>query len=114
MKKWLRRFGMILFLIVWLMIMCFPTFAFTLSRQQQIQLGNIDGSHLRIFLLIEGESDGIGFELSRPFLNKSGCLKTSLAYFFWEGGQSGQNTTFCQCYDPATNEPLPVAQNSCQ
>ena len=39
------------------MIMCFPTFAFTLSRQQQIQIGDQDGSHLRIFLVVAEESD---------------------------------------------------------
>lgn len=94
--------------------MCFPTFAFTLSRQQQIQIGGYESSHLRIFLVIEEETDGIGFELTRPLITKSDCLKTSITYFFWEGGESGQNTSFCQCYDPETGAPLPVSETSCQ
>lgn len=113
MKRWLRRFGYLLFVIIWLMIMCFPTFAFTLAMRQQLQLGGSPGNHLRFFLVQEEQADGIGVEWARPLLGQPGCTKTSINYLFWEGDAANQNVSFCQCVDPQTKVPLPTDENSC-
>lgn len=113
MKRWLRRFGYLFFVIFWLMIMCFPTFAFTLAMREQIQVGNIDSSHLRVFMVVEEDTNGIGIELTRPLLSQASCQKTSVGYLLWEGGKNNQNVSYCQCFDPETDAPLPVDENSC-
>lgn len=92
--------------------MCFPTFAFTLATREQIQLGDNPRNHVRFFLVREDEADGIGMEWSRPLLGET-CAKTTVAYLFWEGGDSRQNVSFCQCYDAQSGAPLPVEANSC-
>ncbi|MCP4360341.1 MAG: hypothetical protein GY796_20225 [Chloroflexi bacterium] len=114
MKRWLRRFAYLLFVIFWLMIICFPTFAFTLAMREQIQLGGNSGSHVRFFLVRGEDSDGIGLELARPMLSESNCTKISITYLFWEGRTADQNTSFCQCFDPQTRAPLPVKADSCR
>lgn len=103
MKRWPRRFGYVLIVIIWLMVMCFPTFAFTLARNGQIEVG----SHLRFFMVQEENADGIGVEWTRPLPGQPSCAKTSVTYLLWEndGGQN-QNVTYCQCGDPAAGAAL--------
>jgi hypothetical protein len=113
MKSWLRRFGYLLFLIVWLMVVCFPTFAFVLAMSGQIEMGSNPRNHLRFFMVQEEDTAGIGMEWARPLLNRSTCAKTSVVYLLWEGGETNQNSSFCHCYDPETAVPLPVDENSC-
>ncbi len=112
MKRWLRRFGYLLIVIIWLMIMCFPTFAFALATNGQIQLGSNPRNQLRFFLVQEEEADGIGVEWSRPLLGKT-CSKTTVTYFLWEGSSQGQNVSYCQCFDPDSGVPLPIDENNC-
>ena len=111
MKRWLRRFGYLLIIIIWLMIMCFPTFAFTLAMREQIQVGSNPRTHLRIFLVLEEDADGIGVEWARPLLGND-CTQTSVIYLLWEGNGSDQNVSFCQCFDP-NGAPLPVGNGRC-
>jgi hypothetical protein len=114
MRRWLRRFGYLLFIIIWLMVMCFPTFAFVLAGNGQIELGSNPRNHLRFFMVQEEEASGIGVEWARPLLGKPACAKTSVVYLLWEGGGGpNQNVSYCQCVDPLTNAPLPVDENSC-
>lgn len=113
MKRWLRRFGYLAFVIIWLMVMCFPTFAFVLAANGQLELGSSPRNHLRFFMVNEEDADGLGVEWARPLLGNSSCAKTSVTYFFWEGGEANQNVSFCQCVDPLTDAPLPVDESSC-
>ena len=112
MKRWLRRFGYLVIVIVWLMIMCFPTFAFSLAMNEQLQLGSMEGNHLRFFMVNEEAGDGVGVELTRPMLF-SDCRKTSVTYRRWEGSSLQQSASFCQCFDATTGDPLPVTPDSC-
>lgn len=115
MKRWLRRFGYVLFVIIWLMVMCFPTFAFALARNGQIEVGSNPRSHLRFFLVQEENADGIGVEWTRPLPGQPSCAKTSITYLLWDndGGQN-QNVTYCQCSDPATGTALPQGEGGCE
>jgi hypothetical protein len=112
MRKWLRWFGYVLFVIIWLMVMCFPTFAFVLATNGQIEVGGNPRNHLRFFMVTEEEASGIGVEWTRPLGSplpgQPSCAKTSVSYFLWEGGGQNQNVTFCQCVDPDSGAALPV------
>ncbi len=115
MKRWLRRFGYLLFVIIWLMVMCFPTFAFVLAMNGQIEVGSNPRNHVRFFMVSEEDADGIGVEWTRPLRSplpgQPTCAKTSVIYLLWEGGGQNQNVTYCQCVDPATGASLP--SNGC-
>jgi len=102
--RWLRRFVYFLLFFLWLAIMFFPCMAFTLSMQQQIEWGDSEGSHVRIFLLQEREKEGVGVEWKRPSGFNSNCHKTSINYLMWVG--EGDNTAYCQCVDPQTGDTL--------
>ncbi|MDX1664201.1 MAG: hypothetical protein R3272_10420 [Candidatus Promineifilaceae bacterium] len=97
MRRWLRR-GITLFLLaLWLLIMAFPLVAVVLATQGQIQVGDVPGNHVRLFLVQERGARGVGIEWTRPVQEPPGCAQTSLAYLMWEG--EGQSVTYCRCFD---------------
>lgn len=77
--------------------MLFPVMAVVLATQEQIQIGKETNSHVRVFLVQEGERVGVGFEWTRRVREPAQCAQTSLIYLMWEG--EGDNATYCQCYD---------------
>lgn len=113
MNRWLKRIGYFIFLILWLIIMAFPTFAFFLATNGEVQLGREARSHVRFFMVQEETSGGVGLEWVRSARQVDNCTRTSIRYFLWEGNSAGQNTNFCQCYDPATDAPLPTEESNC-
>lgn len=112
-KKWLRRLGYALILVIWLAVMLFPTFAFVLANRGQIQIGSSSQNHVRFFMVQEEMADGVGVEWARPILTNNNCSRTNIVYFLWEGDKD-QNTSFCQCTDPATGALLPAGENCTQ
>ena len=113
MRRWLKRTGYAVFLLIWLIIMAFPTFAFFLATNGQVQLGSEPQRHIRFFLVQEETSGGVGLEWVRGTRQADDCTRTTIRYFLWEGSSAGQNVSFCQCYDPVTETPLPVEEGSC-
>ena len=113
-KQWLKRFGCFLLIILWLMAMIFPTFAFVLAGTGQIELGNEQGTHVRFFMVNEEDASGIGVQMKRPSSGENQCYQNNLIYLLWEGDATGQNSSFCTCYDPNTNASLPVVENICR
>lgn len=113
MRRWLRRLGYLLLLIIWLLVMAFPTFAFFLATQDEMQLGSDPRSHVRFFMVQEESSSGVGVEWVRSARQAENCTRTSLRYYFWEGNGEGKNVDFCQCFDPVSAAPLPVEESSC-
>ena len=113
MNRWLKRIGYLLFLLLWLAVMAFPTFAFFLATKGEVQLGDDPRSHVRFFMVQEETSSGVGVEWVRDAARVENCTRTTLRYFLWEGRQAGQNVSFCQCFDPATDAPLPVEESIC-
>jgi hypothetical protein len=113
MNRWLKRVGTFVFLLIWLLVMGFPTFAFFLATNGEVQLGSEARSHIRFFLVQEETSGGVGVEWIRDARQVENCTRTTIRYFLWEGSSVGQNVSFCQCYDPITDAPLPVEESSC-
>lgn len=112
MGRWLRRFFVMVFLVVWLGIMLFPCLAFNLALREEIQIGGSTDNYARIFLLSEKQVEGIGVERKRPFPGQSSCTQTTVTYFLWVG--DGENAQYCQCTDPLTGEALPNLSPTCQ
>ena len=117
MRKWVKRAGYLLAILLWLILISFPVVAFLLATQDQIQIGDAQ-SGIRLFMLQESDSQGLGLQWTRPYDNNSQesalsgeCTQTSLRYFLWEGDGQSQNSDYCQCYDSQTEQLLPV--NAC-
>mgnify|MGYP001029469301 CR=1 FL=1 len=113
MKRWLKRLGYAVAIVFWLMIMAFPTFAFFLATRGEVQFGDDPHSHMRFFMIQEEELGGIGIEWVRDARRVENCSRTSISYILWEGNGRNQNTSFCQCYDPVTDAPLPIEESRC-
>lgn len=113
MKSWIRRIGYIVLVIFWLGVMVFPTFAFFLATQNELQLGSNPRSHIRFFMIQEESSGGLGIEWVRKGSQTDNCTQTTINYFLWEGKRPDNNVSFCQCYSSDTDIPLPVEENSC-
>jgi len=112
MNPWLRRSVYLVIILAWLLVMAFPTFAFLLAMRGQLQFGDDNGRHIRIFLLQDQDAEGVGVEQQRLLREPAGCRQTSVRYFMWSG--EGENITFCQCFDPVTNAPLPTEGQVCE
>lgn len=102
MKRWLRRLVYFLIALLWLLIMVFPIFAFTLATRGEMNWGQEGGRQVRLFLLQEKDVDGIGLQISRPQTDNPTCINTRVSYFLWEG--TGQNSQYCSCADGTTCE----------
>ena len=98
-------------LVVWVLVMIFPFVAFTLATRGQLQIGSSEQRHIRLFMVQEKEANGVGVEWIRPH-RRTNCLQGSITYLMWAG--EGDNVTFCQCLDPATNTPVSTTQTACQ
>lgn len=114
MKRWTKRAGYLLVILLWLILVSFPVVAFLLATQGQIQLGSSD-SGLRLFLLQGPDNQGLGLQWSRSYDQgptavppSAECIRTTLRYFLWEGDAGDQNLDYCQCRDSQTQEALPL------
>jgi hypothetical protein len=107
MKRWLRRLGYLFIIIIWLVVMAFPIFAFTLAGRGEMMFGEPAGSHVRLFLLQEPDAEGVGVEWTRPYRSQPACTRTSVTYLMWEG--RSQNTNYCQCINETNGAALPTA-----
>lgn len=97
MRLWLRRLAYLFLFLLWLLVISLPLLAVLLATQKEIRIGDGPRSHLRIFLVQEQRSEGVGLEWRRRSGNEKECSETTLAYLMWEG--EGVNTTYCQCYN---------------
>ena len=92
-------------IVIWLIIMCFPIIAFLLATRGEIRIGSENLSGIRIFLISEKQTRGIGFQWDRQLPNDPGCVKSTLKYLLWDGNESGINTDYCWCYDLSGQTP---------
>ncbi|MBZ0289845.1 MAG: hypothetical protein K8I30_19640 [Anaerolineae bacterium] len=102
----LRRFGCTVALILWFMILLTPCFCFVLASQGEIniQLGDLPGQSLRIWLLNESRQRGIGISRPAVFSSESSdgvCMQTDVSFILWAG--TADASTFCECFDQSAS-----------
>jgi hypothetical protein len=117
MKRWVRRLLILIFLLFWLGIMLVPTFAFVLARNGQMQIGDSNDRHWRLFLLQDARTEGLALERARIITLPENapatarCLKTTVNYWLWSG--DGEDVVFCRCIDSLTGNTMPVSSPAC-
>jgi hypothetical protein len=111
MRQWWKRAGYVVFILLWLILVSFPVAAFFLATQGEIRIGD-NSSGLRLFMLQESDNQGLGIQWTRsiddPNQESAVCSQTSLRYLLWEGDAAGQSSDYCQCFDPETQDSLPL------
>lgn len=95
MKIWLRRLLYLLILILWFIGMSLPIVMFALGARGQLQLGTPEANHIRLFLVREEESEGVGLEWARNSA-QTNCTQTTVSYWLWEG-DSQDTIHYCTC-----------------
>lgn len=101
----LRRFGCGIAVVLWIVLLISPCALLALASQGEIaiQLGDIPGQSLRIWMVSEARERGVG--IARPSVYTNGdsvCLQTNVSFLLWQG--QGQATTYCDCYTRSGSE----------
>ena len=95
-----RRVGCTCALIIWFVLLLTPCALLYFAVQQEVTvpLGSAPGQELRIWLLMEPRSRGVGISAGHVASeNDSGlCVQTDTRYVLWAGRP--ENVTFCECY----------------
>jgi hypothetical protein len=108
----LKRVGYFLVILIWLLLITVPFVSIVLAARGELMVGGESGSGFRLFLLQEGEQQGLGIQWRRNSRTQDDCLITSVYYALWEGSNRDINTTFCQCFDPKTGFVVPSVECS--
>lgn len=100
---------------MWFVLLLSPCLLIALATQGEItlQLGNIPGQVLRIWL-IEGARER-GIAISRPSVatnlgNNTTCVQTDTSFILWMG--RGEATRFCDCYAQSNDTWTLTGSNS--
>lgn len=80
----------LLLFVLWVAIMAFPVVAFRLAREGEINVGQT-----RVFLVDEGNQEGIGFATVRQMRGDPPCRRTTINYIMWRG--ETDNNRSCSC-----------------
>jgi hypothetical protein len=117
MKRWVCRLLILIFVLFWLGIMLVPTFAFMLARNGQLQIGESNDRHWRLFLLQDAQAEGVALERARTVALPENapeavrCLETTVNYWLWSG--DGDDVVFCRCIDSLTGITFPISPPAC-
>lgn len=103
-RRWYKRPGCILGLVIWLILILTPTFFIVVAVQGDITInhtGDIPdkGRYPRFQVKLIMEPDYRGFSITNSSINRddeSLCIEQNVNYVLWQG--SGEAATFCQCY----------------
>jgi hypothetical protein len=96
-----RRIGCGIALVIWVILLVLPCIAIALISQGEIaiQLGDLPGQSLRVWLIQDSTERGIG--VARPSVHTNAdattCLQTDTSFLLWMG--KGDPTSYCDCYD---------------
>ncbi len=110
MNKTAKKLGIIALVIIWFILLMLPTIAVILASREQMQIG-IEDTSLRLFLLQQADTEGLGIEFTRPSRVNSNCQQASVSYFMWVG--ESENVDYCLCRDQQTNSSLPAISGTC-
>jgi hypothetical protein len=111
MRRWGRRLVYGLIMLVWLVVMISPAFAFVLAARGELQFGSSSGNQVRFFMIQQADADGVAVEWTRPLRQDNRCLLTTVRYWLWQG--EGEPVSSCRCY----SDDLDVAaldQTACE
>ena len=116
-RRRLRRLGCWIGLVIWIILLLLPCLAIALISQGEIavQLGNVPGQTLRVWLIQDATERGIG--VARPTVrtneNSNVCLQTDTSFLLWMG--KGEATSYCECYtnDGDNWKSVSSTQGSC-
>ena len=99
-RSMLRRVGCWFGFLIWIVLLLFPCFAIALISQGEIsvQLGDLPGQSLRIWLIQDASERGIGVArpMTRVLDENTVCLQTDTNFILWAG--TGQPTSSCECF----------------
>ena len=98
----LKRIGILLLLILWLVLMIVPFVSIVLATRGEIAVGGETESGFRLFLLQEKQHQGLGIQWRRSIGSHDDCLKSSVYYLLWQGSGENINAAYCHCIDPET------------
>lgn len=95
-----RRIGCIVLLILWFALLLAPCGLFYLAMQQEftIPLGGAPGQELRVWLVMEPRTRGLGVSVGQVTSTTDNglCVQTSTSYLLWAGRPD--NSVYCECY----------------
>lgn len=105
-RRWYRRPGCLLGLLVWLVVIMMPTFFIIMAIEGEITIqhrGDIPSKEryplFQIKLVME--PDYRGFSITRAVIHGEGsdrvCVRNTVQFLLWQG--QGDDTSYCQCYD---------------
>jgi hypothetical protein len=97
----LKRIGCVLGLMIWFSLLLFPCLVIVLLTRDEIdiQLGDIPGQSLRIWLVNGARERGLAISVPTVQTNSEGnmaCLETRVNFVLWMG--EGKPTQYCECY----------------
>lgn len=100
-KRLLRGPGYFVLLVLWLLVMSLPCFAFALAARGE--LGWRRGEHTsdRLWLIQERDQKGLGYQAERRIQNGAAgavCVRNTVSFLLWEGSAQEENAAYCECY----------------
>ena len=107
----MKRVLYALLLLLWILAIAFPFFAFALAGKGELQMGDENSRFVRAFLLDTDEAEGVGFVWTGM---DGDCQESTLVYLLWEGdGSRSENGRYCQCVN-SDGEQLSATEGSCE
>jgi hypothetical protein len=95
-----RRIGCTTAVVLWFLLLLTPCLCFYFSVQQEvtISLGAAPGQSLRVWLVMEARTRGLGISAGTVARENETalCVETTTTYLLWQG--QPQNTVYCECY----------------
>lgn len=96
----IRRAGCGVALIVWFLLLLTPCLLLVLAVQGDLRIatGSAPGQELRVWLIMEAETRGVGISngVVRAVTEGGLCVETQITYALWAGSEDG--SVYCECY----------------
>lgn len=95
-----RRVGCAILIVFWFALLLVPCglFYFAVQQEVTIPLGSLPGQELRVWLVMEPRTRGIGISSGQVTMETDSelCVQTATTYLLWAGRP--ENATYCECY----------------
>jgi hypothetical protein len=99
-RKYLRRTGCALLLVIWFMLLLTPCLLFTLAAEREMVFtySDIPNDNLRIWLIQDAKNRGVAISNSRRVHLDNGTVCTVIdgRFILWQG--SAEPPHYCSCY----------------